>query len=103
MCEKRDRVLVLRGGSKGAMGSLVKGVFPNPGNTTEVKEWRRDGEEKGAITGNLWIILDIKRKKKYSEKSLPLKGTATMNDRRREQSKIEKDPITHCIHMHITL
>lgn len=45
------------------MGSLVKGVFPNPGNTTEVKEWRSDGEEKGAITGNLWIISDIKRKK----------------------------------------
>lgn len=45
------------------MGRLVKGVFPNPGNTTEVKEWRRDGEEERAITGNLWIISDIKRKK----------------------------------------
>lgn len=53
------------------MGSLVKGVFPNPGNTTEVKEWRSDGEEKGAITGNLWIISDIKRKKKSGKLLCP--------------------------------
>lgn len=55
------------------MGSLVKGVFPNPGNTTEVKEWRRDVEEKGAITGNLWIISDIKREKKNKESVCALK------------------------------
>lgn len=83
---------------KGAMGSLFKGVFPNPGNTTEVKEWRRDGEEKGAITGNLWIISDIKRvrktlKKKLRKVSVPLKSTATRYDGRREQDKIDKDPI----------
>lgn len=56
------------------MGSLVKGVFPNPGNTTEVKELRREGEKKGVITGNLWIISDIKSVNVY----MPLKGTATI-------------------------
>lgn len=66
------------------MGSLVKGVFPNPGNTTEVKEWRRDAEEKGAKTGNLWIISNIKRR------SVSLKGTATMDDRTGEQNKIKR-------------
>lgn len=53
------------------------------------KRWRREGSNNRKSVD----YFRHQKKKKIRKASVPLKGTSTMDDRRREQNKIERVPI----------